>query len=79
MLQTLEIVGSILWLVQAAIPVLQSLAKLTATKADDSAVGTIGAVVHDLLAYIPAQRIGATLEEKDLLKDAKAVSSVHSA
>jgi hypothetical protein len=72
MLQTLEIIGSVLFLVQTAIPALQYLAKLTATHVDDDAVARVGAIVHDLLAYLPATRLGATIEEKVLLKDAKA-------
>jgi HD superfamily phosphohydrolase YqeK len=73
-LQTLELIASVLWLVQTSIPVLQMVAKKTANTFDDTALASAAKIIHDLLAILPAQRFGATLEEKEILKDAKAVT-----
>lgn len=76
MLETLEVIGSILFLVQALIPALQKLAALTANKSDDALLVGIGVFIHNALAYLPAQRLGHTLEEKELLHVAKELSIV---
>lgn len=49
------------------VPVMQFVAKQTATKADDEWVEKIATFVHDALAFLPVARRGRTLGQKELI------------
>lgn len=66
----------ILVLLSAAMPVLQKIAAMTATKTDDTALEHAAAFIHDALAFIPTLRFGKTLEQKQVLTDAKVTTPI---
>lgn len=67
-LETLfEIGGAALLSFVALVPVLQWAAKQTATKADDLAILRAAEIAHDILASLPAIRLGLKLDEKSAI------------
>lgn len=49
------------------VPVLQYVAKQTATKTDDELVEKLATFLHDALAFLPVARRGRTLGQKEVL------------
>jgi hypothetical protein len=49
------------------VPVLQFVARQTASKTDDEYVEKFATFVHDALSYFPIARRGRTLGQKDLI------------
>lgn len=70
-----DVLVTVLLVASAAMPLAQKIASMTATKTDDEIVEKVATFIHDVLAYLPALRIGNTLSQKAELKAAATVTT----